>query len=480
MTLRLCSHPDYQGLKTDFTYDADGNQQQDELGRQLSYDSQGRLLSVKTPAGQSLTAYRYDPHNHLQSVKAEGETQTLRFYQGTRVSDTLKDDRHVQVLYHRGQPLGQQTPADNDETLLLLTDGKGSVLAENQGSDVRSTVYTPYGERSDDTQLRSLLAFNGEVAEKTTGWYLLGNGYRAYNPSLRRFHTPDSMSPFGPGGLNWYMYCSGNPIAFTDPTGHQRQGRIIDNMAFNFAVGGAISGATIFLGIVASIFTFNPAPLISALKVVGIQATAQAINMAVNVVTWGATILSGGIEVARMFVKDENWNEALGWTAMGIDLIVLPNVAIPTAPSPNWTLKQRVPPEMPKGRVWRDMFSVPAGERPNISKATRVKAAEHAKDLAKVESIEMPSFSRMATLETIPEVNPSQGISGVMPGPQTVADVPQMPQPLSSAIHESPSLSKRDQLLQRDTDALQKNIVLDGQEWNHFRQGWHKPGALGT
>jgi hypothetical protein len=49
---------------------------------------------------------------------------------------------------------------------------------------------------------------------------LLGNGYRAYNPRLMRFHSPDSWSPFGGGGLNAYMYCVGDPVNRSDPTGH--------------------------------------------------------------------------------------------------------------------------------------------------------------------------------------------------------------------------------------------------------------------
>ncbi len=44
--------------------------------------------------------------------------------------------------------------------------------------------------------LGSLFGFGGEPLDPVTGCYLLGNGYRAYDPVLMRFHRPDSWSPF--------------------------------------------------------------------------------------------------------------------------------------------------------------------------------------------------------------------------------------------------------------------------------------------
>ncbi|ULH12269.1 RHS repeat-associated core domain-containing protein [Serratia marcescens] len=68
--------------------------------------------------------------------------------------------------------------------------------------------------------LDSPLGFNGERTDPALGSYHLGNGYRLYNPTLRRFTAPDNMSPFGAGGINPYAYCEGDPINNTDPTGH--------------------------------------------------------------------------------------------------------------------------------------------------------------------------------------------------------------------------------------------------------------------
>jgi RHS repeat-associated protein len=66
----------------------------------------------------------------------------------------------------------------------------------------------------------SLLGFAGERPDLVTGHYPLGNGYRSYNPVLMRFNQPDSLSPFGEGGVNAYAYCQGDPVNRSDPTGH--------------------------------------------------------------------------------------------------------------------------------------------------------------------------------------------------------------------------------------------------------------------
>ncbi|MBA6112006.1 MULTISPECIES: RHS repeat-associated core domain-containing protein [Pseudomonas] len=67
---------------------------------------------------------------------------------------------------------------------------------------------------------RTLQGFNGEFIDILLGVYHLGLGYRAYSPDLMRFQSPDSLSPFGKGGTNCYAYCGGDPINYTDPTGH--------------------------------------------------------------------------------------------------------------------------------------------------------------------------------------------------------------------------------------------------------------------
>lgn len=80
---------------------------------------------------------------------------------------------------------------------------------------MQQSLYDAYGAPTGKGSTRS--AYTGQIAEKDTGWYLLGE--RPYNPILRRFLAPDALSPFGDGGLNRYAYCGGDPINRIDPDG---------------------------------------------------------------------------------------------------------------------------------------------------------------------------------------------------------------------------------------------------------------------
>ncbi|MHC8316840.1 RHS repeat-associated core domain-containing protein [Pseudomonas sp. LB3P31] len=117
------------------------------------------------------------------------------------------------------KPLDKKT-STWQRTTLLATDNSHSVIGEILDGKHNPIAYTAYGEQSAPQKDKARLGFNGQLREAKIGWYLLGNGYRAYNPQIMRFHSPDSWSPFGGGGLNAYMYCIGDPVNRSDPTGH--------------------------------------------------------------------------------------------------------------------------------------------------------------------------------------------------------------------------------------------------------------------
>jgi RHS repeat-associated protein len=121
-----------------------------------------------------------------------------------------------------------------NRTVLLATDSKNSVLAELAAETIHAIAYSAYGHQSSLHAAMSTIGFNGALREAFNGWYLLGNGYRAYNPGLMCFHRPDSLSPFGAGGINCYAYCSNEPVGSTDPTGHVRVTRLIPTRALPY------------------------------------------------------------------------------------------------------------------------------------------------------------------------------------------------------------------------------------------------------
>jgi RHS repeat-associated protein len=113
-------------------------------------------------------------------------------------------------------PVNRSAP----RVVLLATDRSQSIIGEIVDGQAKTIAYSAYGEQSAQQKVETRLGFNGQLREADIGWYLLGNGYRAYNPRLMRFHSPDSWSPFRGGGLNAYMYCVGDPVNRVDPTGH--------------------------------------------------------------------------------------------------------------------------------------------------------------------------------------------------------------------------------------------------------------------
>ncbi|MCG7508447.1 RHS repeat-associated core domain-containing protein, partial [Mesorhizobium retamae] len=212
-------HANYPTLEN-FEYDADGNLLNDERGRRMVYNSLGQLLEVQLPAREGATRYSYDGHGELTGSTAAGQVKMGRIYDGFQLDRAIHGDRSTQFLYGLGMPLGHQVTDGTEPAVLLLADSGGSVLAESTAEGLSSTAYTAYGECSGPT-LQGMLAFNGEARDEITGWYLLGNGYRAYNPVLMRFHSPDNLGPFAGAGINPYMYCLGNPVNFRDPSGHR-------------------------------------------------------------------------------------------------------------------------------------------------------------------------------------------------------------------------------------------------------------------
>lgn len=165
--------------------------------------------------------YEYDPLDRLVGLKPLAKEGCQRFYCNGRLATEIQGLSHSSIVQQGDQLLAQQLRQGKSvETDLLVTDRLRSVVCIMGKYLQRPITYTPYGHAPPESGLTSMLGFNGERPDLLTGCYLLGNGYRAFNPVLMRFNSPDSLSPFDKGGLNSYVYCLGDPVNMSDPAGN--------------------------------------------------------------------------------------------------------------------------------------------------------------------------------------------------------------------------------------------------------------------
>ena len=151
-----------------------------------------------------------------------------RFYQNGRVSTELGGSVTRSIFRHQGNLLAQCTSGAEVSRSIMTVNNTNTVMSEFGHAGKTPFAYTPYGRRPGESKSNNPFAFNGEQLDTTTGCYFLGNGYRLFSPILRRFFSPDNLSPFEEGGLNAYAYCAGDPVNSTDPSGHSLRKMLLD------------------------------------------------------------------------------------------------------------------------------------------------------------------------------------------------------------------------------------------------------------
>ena len=288
------SHADYPAPVM-LEYDANGRMIKDDQARTLAYDAFGRLETLTDVQGSVIRGYHYDGFDRLVELAEPGTPTAQRYYHGGRVANEVSGRHSSSVVRHGGLLVGQQQVGPNAATQLFGTDQQQSVLVELSDGALTDCAYSPYGHRPAEGGVFSLAGFNGEQLDGATGLYLLGNGYRAYSPTLMRFLGPDSMSPFGEGGLNAYAYCLGDPVNRVDPTGH---------MSWQSILGIGLS----VLGVVASVLTMGVATP-WALASVGLAVASGLAGIA--------------SELVNEFAPGSPAGEVLGWVSLGLGLASL-------------------------------------------------------------------------------------------------------------------------------------------------------------
>ena len=264
-------------------------------------------MSRSVQLQQALQTYRYDALDRLIAVQAGQQPAARRFYTQMILCNEQLGEVERSYLRPGGELVGLRSAT---RLILLGATEQGSVL--QVGGDVaqQTLAFTPYGQGA----APDLPGFNGEPADPLTGHYSLGNGYRVYNPTLMRFQSPDSFSPFIGGGVNPYTYCLGDPVNRVDPTGH---------LSWGAWLGIGLGAMGIGLGIVALGAAGIAAGSAAASAVVAGSLPTAAVTAAVVGATIAAslTIASGSAAVASGMTADSaqpSVSAALGWAALGL------------------------------------------------------------------------------------------------------------------------------------------------------------------
>lgn len=290
------------------TYDKAGRLQKsagpDGMISDYHYDQLGRLIATFDNGREG--QYQYDAWNRLvQRKNSDGKNEEL-YYHNDSLMNLIQDDNETQLIRTGTNCVAKRQVGANAGTWLMGTDEKQSVLTITQGDKEDTFTYSPYGLREPHNSDTTVLGFNGEPEDPISGTYLLGNGYRAFHPLLMRFSSPDSLSPFGAGGLNPYAYCQGDPINRTDPTGHLSTSAIL---GITFGVVGI--GLTLLTG---------------GLALPAVWSVAATVEFGVTVLGVASdvtSIVSGALETAS-----PNASSILGWVSLGTGLAGIGEAAV--------------------------------------------------------------------------------------------------------------------------------------------------------
>jgi len=201
------------------------------------YDTNGNLLKTEKAGqiDQSVVEYEYNPLNQLvKFTDSEGNFTDYAYYPDGMRKSKSDGNNTVNFYYDRGYISTESTNGvisaqnyigiqgifarqDTNGTSFMLKNGHGDVVNLVQNGVITQTYdYDAYGLQAASTLSpadTNPFRYCGEYTDFESGNIYLRARY--YNPGIGRFISEDPIKD----GLNWYVYCGGNPVNFIDPSG---------------------------------------------------------------------------------------------------------------------------------------------------------------------------------------------------------------------------------------------------------------------
>ena len=208
------------------TYDTMGRM--NKIGNDvLTWNGKGQLTSYKD------TSFTYDVRN-LRRTKGN-----LTYYydgnghilgeKGTKSINGVNQEIEIIYTYNMDKITGF---VYNGVGYFYLRNIQGDILSIYKSEDsslVASYQYDAWGNQTvtnyGEENIGNInpIRYRGYYYDEETGLYYLNSRY--YDPRLRRFISPDTLSILDEtmseiNGLNLYMYCKDNPVMYVDPSGN--------------------------------------------------------------------------------------------------------------------------------------------------------------------------------------------------------------------------------------------------------------------
>ena len=211
-----------QKANTNYKYDKAGNLISDGTSS-YEYDSKNRLVKVITPT--QTVEYGYDANDNRIAKTTSNGTTTYLVDSNTPYAQVITESKEngTKIEYTYGLDLISK------QSQYYLSDALGSTraLVDSNQELTDSYSYTPYGKLANHIgSSDNSFLFTGEQFDSETENYYLRARY--YSPNSGRFLSRDSYDGNlnNPLSQNHYLYASGNPLTYVDPSGHFTIARI--------------------------------------------------------------------------------------------------------------------------------------------------------------------------------------------------------------------------------------------------------------
>ncbi|MEK6858361.1 MAG: RHS repeat-associated core domain-containing protein [Nanoarchaeota archaeon] len=210
-------------IEYNLTYDANGNLIQG-FDKYFEYDGLNRLTEVRESDenGVLLEQYFYDSvGNRIKKITYNGAQNETTYYIDKNFVQVVNSSGTFNYTYYYadGLLLAAKDPSGKKQFYHPDHLGSTNLITNESGQIIENTIYSPYGEVTDEGQ-ESRYLFTGKEFDRSTDLYYYGARY--YDPITNHFIQPDSQiqDVYNPQDLNRYSYARNNPYRYTDPSGN--------------------------------------------------------------------------------------------------------------------------------------------------------------------------------------------------------------------------------------------------------------------